>query len=70
VYIGNTRIPIEALMDSGALGGNYVNHETAQLICVKEGISPVALVRKKEVTGYDGVPGPSVEYVIYLKLFF
>jgi hypothetical protein len=44
VYIGNTRIPIETLMDSGALGGNYVNHETAQLICVKEGISPVALV--------------------------
>ena len=63
--IGKTRIEIEALLDSGANGGNYVNHETAQLICEKEGISPVKLTRAKCVNSYTGdLPSrcPSMSY--------
>ena len=42
-----------------------MNHETAQLICEKEGISPVRLPRAKEITGHTGEPAPGSDYAIY-----
>ena len=42
-----------------------MNHETAQLICEKEGISPVRLTRAKEITGHTGEPAPGSDYAIY-----
>ena len=70
VYFSNTRVLIEALIDSSVTRGNYVNYKTIQLICKAEGISPIVLVKPKVISSYNGKQGPSVQYTIYPKLFF
>jgi hypothetical protein len=66
--IGKSKLVIEALIDTGATSGNFVNYETIQLIYKKEGISPVRLPRAKEITRYTREPAPGSDYTIYLTI--
>jgi len=45
-----------------------VNYKTACEIYEKEGIKPIELVYRKQVSRYDRRPGPRARYAIYPKV--
>jgi hypothetical protein len=59
---------LNRLVDTRARGGNFIDVKVAQMICEKEGISPMELVRPRLVLGYDGREGHQITYILYLPL--
>ena len=56
---------MQALMDSGATGGSFVNAVDAQRICEIENISPIQLIKPKNIEGFNGAAAPTVTHAIY-----
>jgi hypothetical protein len=66
--IGKNQLKFYGLIDTGATGGNFVDKQTAQLICEREGIEALPLSQPKAVKGYNGQPGPSITHAIFPRL--
>ena len=66
--IGKSRIKKQALIDTGATGGNFVNTIDAEQICEIEGIAPVKLLRPRYVRGFNGETAPPITHAIYPQL--
>jgi hypothetical protein len=45
---------MQALMDSGVTGGSFVNAVDAKRICEIENISPIQLIKPKNIEGFNG----------------
>jgi hypothetical protein len=59
---------MQALMDSGATGGSFVNAVDAKRICEIENISPIKLIKPKNIEGFNGAAAPIVTHAIYPRL--
>lgn len=55
-------------MDSGATGGSFVNADDAKRICEIENISPIQLLKPKNIKGFNGATAPLVTHAIYPRL--
>jgi hypothetical protein len=52
-------------MDLGASGFGYVNPQVAHIICEREGIAPIKLLRPRRGEAYDGRVGHKMTHAIY-----
>ena len=68
VKLGKCKSVITVLLDTGATGGNYIDHVLAQELCGKEGISPVQLVRDKGTRAFNGAQGETITHQILVRL--
>jgi hypothetical protein len=63
--IGKSKVKAQALIDTGATGGNFINAVDAERICEIEGISPVELLKPRPIQGFDGAAAPPITHAIY-----
>jgi hypothetical protein len=59
---------VNALIDSGARGGNFMDVKTAQLLCQREGIEPVKMLRAKPLSGFNGYEADPITEAVFPSL--
>jgi hypothetical protein len=59
---------VNVLIDSGARGGNFIDVKTAQLLCQREGIEPVKMLRAKPLSGFNGYEADPITEAVFPSL--
>jgi hypothetical protein len=63
--IGKLKIKAQALINTRATRGNFVNAVDVERICEIEGISPIELLKPRPIQGFDGTAAPPITHAIY-----
>ena len=56
------------LMDTCAMGGNFIHHKTAQLICQIENIELKSLRQAIQIQSFDGKQAPQITHKLSTSL--
>jgi hypothetical protein len=66
--IGNTNTPLTALIDTCAMGGNFIHFQTAQVICKINDINLKTLRKPISIKGFNGQSAPSITHRLVCQL--
>ena len=66
--IGNTNTTLTALIDTCAMGGNFIYFQTARALCKTNNLSLNTLRTPIQIQGFNGQPAPSITYKLSVPL--
>jgi len=66
--IGNKDTLLTALIDTCAMGGNFIHFQTAQILCKTNGISLRTLRNPIQVQGFNGQSAPAITHKLTASL--